>query len=445
MPLTVGAASATITPELGTQIQGAGIPDQPARTVRDELEANALLLTDGVESVLLVSCDLASLPSGYVATARTEMAEASGLAERSVIIACTHTHSGPSLNKTNCKKPVEHAYMDGLRSRLAELAAQAKESVQPAMIGWGLGEARIGYNRRCCWADGSHTMYNPNKRDDFTGLEGPNDPSHLALFACDTDGKPLAVLYNNTSHPTAFYGRDLFSADFPGAARAYLREALGDDLAVLFLNGAQGDVCKGLAVPGQGRPQTGEQSVLCKGHLAAGETLRLFHETTLHREAPIAHMYEDLSLPVQLPEPDRVAWARSVLDRIDAGEDIRGMEGIMAWGIMSFQDAFADTPTDTVAVHAVRIGDVALVTQPFELYCQFGLDIKRRSPAPLTGVCSLADGRAGYCPTMYGVLGGGYSGEPIHWRRFAPEAGYRVVDAACRMLYSLWPNGSQDR
>ena len=63
--LKVGTASTVITPELGTQIQGAGIPDQPARTVRDELEANALLLSDGAESVLLVSCDLAALPSDY--------------------------------------------------------------------------------------------------------------------------------------------------------------------------------------------------------------------------------------------------------------------------------------------------------------------------------------------------------------------------------------------
>jgi len=126
MTLEVGAASVIITPKLGTQILGAGIPDQPARTVRDELEANALLLGDGAESVLLVSCDLAALSSDYVATARAEMAEASGVPERNVIIACTHTHSGPSLNKTNYKKPVEHAYMKELRGRLTGLAAQAR-------------------------------------------------------------------------------------------------------------------------------------------------------------------------------------------------------------------------------------------------------------------------------------------------------------------------------
>lgn len=46
MSLTIGAASTIITPKLGTQIQGAGIPDQPARRIRYKLEANALLLGD---------------------------------------------------------------------------------------------------------------------------------------------------------------------------------------------------------------------------------------------------------------------------------------------------------------------------------------------------------------------------------------------------------------
>jgi len=435
--LKIGAASTITTPELGTQIQGGGLADQPAMSVRDELEANALFLTDGDTPVLLVSCDIGSLRTEYVANARTQMAEASGIPERSIIITCTHTHSAPSVHKTNYLKPVEHGFLDDLRGHLVDLAVEATEMARPATIGWGLGEARLGYNRRCCWADGSHSMYNPEGREDFTGLEGPDDPSHLALFACDPDGKPIAVLYNNTAHPTAFYGRDQFSADFPGAVRAHLREEFGD-IPVLFLNGAQGDICRQVSVPGQGQRLTGEQTVLHYGHVAAGETMRLFHETELHDDVPLAHAWEDLQLTVQLPDPERLEWAHGVLARMDAGEDVRGMEGILAWGVVSLQEEHGDAPTDTVAVHALRIGDVALATQPFELYCQFGLDIKRRSPFDITGVCSLADGHGGYCPTMYGIIGGGYSGEPIQWRRFAPETGYLVVDEACRLLYSLW-------
>jgi len=54
-------------------------------------------------------------------------------------------------------------------------------------------------------------------------------------------------------------------------------------------------------------------------------------------------------------------------------------------------------------------------------------------------VVGIADGYHGYCPTTEGVLGGGYSGEPLHWTRLATDAGYQIVDAASRLLHGLWP------
>jgi hypothetical protein len=72
------------------------------------------------------------------------------------------------------------------------------------------------------------------------------------------------------------------------------------------------------------------------------------------------------------------------------------------------------------------------------------LDIKGRSPAPITAVVGLTDGYGGYCPTIYGILGGGYSGQPISWTRLEPNAGYLVVETAGRLLNSLWrPNGGK--
>ena len=44
MTVRIGAAHRVITPERDTQIQGAGIPNQPAQTAHDRLEANALYL-----------------------------------------------------------------------------------------------------------------------------------------------------------------------------------------------------------------------------------------------------------------------------------------------------------------------------------------------------------------------------------------------------------------
>jgi len=65
-------------------------------------------------------------------------------------------------------------------------------------------------------------------------------------------------------------------------------------------------------------------------------------------------------------------------------------------------------------------------------------EAKEANKMSSAGVVGVADGYSGYCPTMYGVLGGGYSGEPILWTRLVPEAGYQLVDTAARLLHSLW-------
>ena len=434
--IEAGAAATIITGELGAFIQGASV-DNRAKRIRDDLEANALLLRRDDQSVLLVSCDLAGLEPARTQAARQAMGEAVGLDPRRVIIACTHTHSGPSVVRTNPLKSVDTAYLDRLQGWLVELARETAESVRPAELAWGAGAVRIGYNRRCCWADGSHTMHGDTRRDDFTGLEGPDDPRHLALFVRDADGQPLAVFHNNTSHPTCFYGGDCYSADFPGVARSYLRDVLGP-IPVLYFNGAFGDICNIDLLASQPHGESREQKMTRMGHLAAGETLRLLHEARFTDDAPLRHRHEDLAMTVRLPTPERVEWAKKTLSRVGSSNDPSRWDRMLAHGVSLLQDQFGENPVDTVPVHAVRIGDVALATTPCELYCQFGLDIKRRSSAPLTAVCSVADGYHGYCPTAYGVIGGGYSGEPIHWCRLELLAGYKLVDLAARLLHELW-------
>jgi hypothetical protein len=432
--LEIGAATRIINNEVGGWVQGAGVAKQ-ATEIRDDLEANALYFNDGKMPLLIISCDLVGLPSEWVVSAREAIAQATGVPPRNVLITCTHTHGGPSLLKTNYLMPVDTAYLHRLHNWLVEVSKSAVQSAQPGAVGWANGEAQIGYNRRVCWADGTHSMHGDTTRPDFAGLEGPVNPQHLALFAVDATGKPVAVLHHNTTHPTIFYAAGVYSADFPGRARELVREALGD-IPVLFLNGAQGDI----AIQDQmnNRKESREETLERIGRMVAEETLRLHKEITYHEAPILGHAHKDLEAEVRLPEAQRLADSREVLARIDAGEKVGGMDMIMAFGAVDLQARFGDNPVDTVPVHALRIGDLALVTQPCELYCQFGLDIARRSPAEITAVVGLADGYCGYCPTIYGVLGGGYSAAPISWTRLEPYTGYRIVETAGVLLNQLW-------
>jgi hypothetical protein len=430
----VGAASKVINNRLGGWVQGAGVP-RTATKQRDDLEANGLYFSNGKTKLLLVSCDLVGLNSAHAAAIREAMGEATEIPPRNILITCTHTHGGPSLLKTNYLMPIDHAYLARLQSWLVELAQEAVQSARPGKIGWGKGKAQIGFNRRLCWADGTHSMHGDATREDFAGLEGPDDPQHLAIFAADANGKLVAVLHHNTTHPTIFYAAGIYSADFPGEARKILRRELGE-IPVLYLNGAQGDIAIDDML--HRRNESREEKLQRIARMTADETLRLLKNVTYHDHPTLGHTYDDLKVNVRLPDPKRLVEAGRVLAQIDAGENIRGMKMIMAFGAVHLQEVFGENPIDTLPVHGVRIGDVALVTQPCELYCQFGLDIKRRSPAPITAVVGLADGYGGYCPTIYGILGGGYSGQPIYWTRLEPNAGYQIVESAGRMLNTLW-------
>ncbi len=431
--IEVGAAWKLINNEIGRPIQGATVSRQ-AQYIRDDCEANALFLRDSAQSVLLVSCDLVGLPTAQLAPIRRAMSRACGLPEDGIIVGGTHMHSGPSLIPTHPEKAVDHEYFDKLANRLPDLATEAVETAQPARIGWGSGVSRIGYNRRCCWDDGSHSMHGDTRRDGFTGLEGPDDPSHMALFALNNRNEPLAVLYNCSSHPTCFYGADFYSADFPGQVRAYLRESLGD-IAVVYLNGAFGDLAISNQLTKHHRPESRVQRMLRAAHIASGETLRLLHEASFDENPHLSHIYKEMRSKVRLPSPDTLKKAEKILAQ--KGKGYSAMEYCMAFGAKLLQDEFGHDPVDTIPLHAVRIGKIALLTQPFELYCRYGLDIKRRSPAPITAVCH-SGGYNGYLPTLPAILGGGYSGVPIHWTRFSPETGSRMVDEASGLIRQLW-------
>ena len=85
-----------------------------------------------------------------------------------------------------------------------------------------------------------------------------------------------------------------------------------------------------------------------------------------------------------------------------------------------------------VVVHAMRIGDVAMTTNRFEYYLDFGQRIKARSRALQTFVVQLA-GEGAYLPTARSVAGGGYGS----WFASSPasaEAGTKIVEESLRLI-----------
>ena len=65
---------------------------------------------------------------------------------------------------------------------------------------------------------------------------------------------------------------------------------------------------------------------------------------------------------------------------------------------------------------------------------EFGLEIRRASPARVTMVSELTGGYCGYVPTRLAFARGGYETWPASTSQLVPEAGEEIVRATQELL-----------
>jgi hypothetical protein len=105
--------------------------------------------------------------------------------------------------------------------------------------------------------------------------------------------------------------------------------------------------------------------------------------------------------------------------------------------VIARYESQAIEPTFAMEMHALRIGSCVWVTNPFELYLDFGDQIKARSPAGQTFVVQLCAGGGGYLPSARAEQLGGYGGLIINGQ-VGSDGGKMLVDATVDAIAELW-------
>ena len=80
----------------------------------------------------------------------------------------------------------------------------------------------------------------------------------------------------------------------------------------------------------------------------------------------------------------------------------------------------------------LRIGEVAVATMPCEVFCEIGLEYKRRSPLQPSFLVSIAHGYFGYLPTPRQHRLGGYE-TWLSTNRLEVEASDKMLAALLEM------------
>ena len=448
--LWVGTATIDITPPKPVALDGQ-FHVRVSRGVETPVTATAVALEgrDGervADQAILVSCDLVAIRAPVAKLLRERLtARLPGFDARKVIVNATHTHTAPVTEEgkynipKNVMQPAE--YVDFVASQLADVSARAWNGRKPGGVSWGLGYAVVGHNRRATYADGKAQMYGATDRGNFQGLEGGADGGVELLYFWDKEKQPLAVAVNVACPAQEVEGRSMINADFWHDVRQQVQKQRSADYLLLGWAGACGDLS-----PHRMYRKGAEERMLKLRGLTATQDIgrRIAREVDDVYElargdnrtnVTFAHSVADWALPRRKVTEGEAKAAQAQIDALVKANDAT-RKRLWHQAVVDRYRTQGDEPTFAAEVHVVRIGDVVIATNPFELFGDYGVQIKSRSKAVQTFVVQLC-GPGGYLPTARAVAGGGYSAV-VESSEVGPEGGQMLVDRTVEMINEVF-------
>lgn len=467
--IQIGWASRKLNFPKPVQLQGQ-MYERLSTGERDPLTVTALALDGGPDgdSTVLVSADLCWIPSEILASARERLRVAIPFDPIRVVAFATHTHTGPVMSPDASYPPPPEGVMvpsetaEIIAATIAEAAAEAWRARKTGAVSWGYGYAVVGHNRRVSYFDGTTKMYGATNDPGFSHIEGDSDHGVNGLFTYDAEIKLTGMIVNIPCPSQVTGGYDFISADFWSEAREEIRKRHGANLFILPQCSAAGDQSPTPIMNGA----TEKRMLRAKGLLhdeqpdfwialrrelanriaaAVDEMLPLAAKDIREDVAP-RHSVNVLSLPARpVTEADRlileerIAKVSAEADAFDPvtrkGNQAYTCREYLRAALRRF-DADGNAKVIAVETHVIRLGDIAFVTFPYELYVDYGRRIQGRSPATQTFVVQLA-GPAFYVPTERATRRGSYGADaasvPV-----TPEGGQMIVDNAVATLKNLF-------
>jgi neutral ceramidase len=392
-------------------------------------------MDDGNTKMAIVTMDLLFHSKKYARDIRNRVAAKTDIPASNIMLCCSHTHSGPwasgrlDLDALEQGLGVDENYVSELQDKLEKLIIEARENTFDAKVGTGIG--------RC----GSEQGVGGNRR----APDGPADPSVCVIGVQDSTGSWRGCLVGYALHPTFLHAEStLVSADYPAYIRKYLSWAK-PGMITLFAQGTSGDQSSRYFRDGQNFEEA------CRVGTTIGvEVNRVLESMELSSDVDLLVKSVETELKLRVyPEKseaqEKVRRAEQKLEELKKGGapyleirnaelELLGAEDILGYIILAEKGVKPDLLKDELPaeVHIIGIGDTRIVGLQGEVFVEFGLEIKKRSPFRKTFVFELANGAApGYIYTKEALKEGGYETDTS---MLAEESGSMLVDEALKLL-----------
>jgi hypothetical protein len=441
--LKAGVAVADITPPPNYRMSGY-FAERISTGTHDPLNAKAIYFGQGDEQAVLVFCDLVGISMEISSQVRESVSEKTGIPISNVLIAATHSHTGPlyfgvlrryfhdTAVAKNGSDPYEEVdYPSELTDKLLDVICRARKVAAPVRLEAGVGkQSQLTFNRRYHMKDGS-VVFNPGKLNpNIVRPAGPIDPDvgFLLLRECE-ENKPFAGLTVFALHLDTIGGTE-YAADYPYHLEQSLQKKLGTDFVSIFGTGSCGDI-NHIDVS-HDKPQQGHEESERIGTALAESVLTEMDRLTSVKAPLLAVRSTKVEAPLQRYTEEQFEQAMQDLKKVGSRE-LPFLKQVEAYKIVAIHRIDGDKLP--MEVQAFRLSDeVVVVGLPGEIFVELGLAIKKASPFKTTLVIELCNDAPGYVPTQRAFVEGSY--ETVN-SRVQSGGGELLVDAAVKLLKEL--------
>ncbi|NLD88053.1 MAG: hypothetical protein GX633_07320 [Clostridiales bacterium] len=424
--MKAGFARLDITPPFGTRLSGY-FHERIADGIIDPLLVSAVAFSDGEKTAAAVSVDVIGMRQDVMDIIRHRAAENNKMDYESIFIACTHTHTGPVIDKGKLFQ-INPEYNEYLYSRISDAIGLAIADMKECIAEIARGEAKgISFVRRFRMKDGS-TRTNPGNDPNVVGPIGTPDETVQLVKLIRDDAADIAIV-NFQVHPDTVGGNS-FCSDYPGFVRRTLEGALkgekdGKGVHVIYFNGAQGDTNH---VNIHMARKKGAGHAQHMGRVIAGAVLSIYSYAEPCESDKVYYGQMVREVPSNRGTPEQVAAAKE-LNRFhneNPEEFAKKYPGMMSATVLGEANAWIrhEFGPDSFGLYltSVGFGDVVFVGLPGEPFTDIGRGIKKGSKFKMTIPCCCANGAQGYYPMKSAYEEGGYEARSSNFKAGVAEA-----------------------
>jgi hypothetical protein len=451
--LRVGTACVDVSPTV-TPFQ---LRSGKSSFIHDPLHVRAVAFESGEGRAVICLIDAIGIGREMSDIAKSRASEKTGWNAEDMLICATHTHTAP---KGGEGMPGREAYEKLKYEKLEEAIVQAIQSMEPARVGFSSeDEPSEVRNRRWFLQPGTmppnplgeqdQVKTNAN-RNHLVKPAGPIDPEICVIDVRTNRHKPLALIANYALHYVGGVPKKvdenglevgMASADYFGEFSRIMPYRLGGtnppaNFVAMMTNGASGDI-NNLVFTGSRAPRSPFEQIRIVASKTADASWRAVRKIENYDTKPlIATRQREVDLPYREPNEREISLAKDLLNRTrQEREAINSRTTSVATRVIEY--AKPEHPrTEPVLIQAFRIGDQAIVSMPFEVLVEIGLEIKKKSPFKHTFLIELANGGYGYLPPPNQHKLGGYETWP-GTSRFQPQSSEILIKHLLEMLQEL--------